>query len=313
MRRLFKNRWFYVTVASLLLGLQLVARFVMGLGELPVYIQSDVYEYVYAPGQDIWRFHNRIITNSIGLRSGEPKKSDAVRILKIGDSVINGGPHVDQDNLSTTILEKSLTGEFKQPVRVFNVSAQSWGPDNAFAFMKAHGDFDAKIFVLVFSSHDLHDNMHFKKVVGEHRAWPASQPWCALTDGLNRYFIPIVKGWFGAKTEEYDYLLGFNDSIINPGWQQFIEYTRNKGVKLIMYHHATLTELKNKSYDKYGIQLEEMLQKDSVEVIQGITAISDRICYRDDIHLNEKGHAQLAAVLNSVLKAEVAKILQTKE
>jgi hypothetical protein len=310
--KLFSRNALIVWFATLL-AVQLFARWYLGLGEIPVYVSNSAYEYIYAPNQNIYRFHNHIVTNSLGLRSGEPKKSDKIRILKIGDSVINGGPHVDQDNLSSKLLEDVLTKYFTKPVRVFNISAQSWGPDNAFAFIKQHGDFDAKIMVLVFSSHDLHDNMHFKKVVGEHRAWPDSQPWCALTDGFNRYLIPKVKGWFGGKPEEYDYLADFDDSKINPGWKQFMDYAKLKNIKLIVYHHATQDELQKKSYDKYGMQLEELLQKDSIPVIRGIERITDNTCYRDNIHLNEKGHHQLSEILKPVLIAETEKLLQIKD
>lgn len=296
--------------AAMFLFLQLLFKFYFGLGSLPIYIENPHYEYIYAPDQDLYRFHHHVKTNSLGLRCGEPKKSDRIRIIKFGDSVINGGPHVDQDNLSSSILEKELTQKFAAPVRVFNVSAQSWGPDNAFAFLKEHGDFDAKIFVLVFSSHDLHDNMHFKKVVGEHRAWPASQPWCALTDGINRYGIPKVKSWFGAKTEDYDYLFDFDDSKINTGWEDFIKYAQENNIHLITYVHATLDEIKNKSYDTYGQQLLQILDTNGVKVIRGIDRITSNQLYRDKIHLNEKGHQQLAKILQPYLEKAVDSLLK---
>lgn len=306
------NKWFYIVLLLLLVLAEVVLRFGAGLGNIPVYVNNKNYEYMYAPNQDLYRFHNHVKTNNLGLRSKEALKSDVIRILKFGDSVINGGPHVDQDNLSTTILENELTRKYQKPVRVFNISAQSWGPDNAFAFLKQHGHFGSRIFVLVFSSHDLHDNMHFKKVVGNHRAWPASQPWCAFTDGFNRYLIPKVKGWFGAETEDYNYLYDFNDTEINPGWKSFIDYSKENRIKLIVYLHATTDELGKKKYDKYGTELLDLLQSDSVTVIQGISEITSPTCYRDNIHLNEKGHAALAKVLEPILLKEIQNLSQSE-
>jgi hypothetical protein len=284
---------------------QLIAKYYFGLGSIPVYVQNKHYEYMYAPNQDLYRFGNHIVTNSLGMRSPEINKKDKMRILKIGDSVVNGGAHIDQDNLSSTLLTKQLTAAFNEPISVYNVSAQSWGPDNAFAFIKEHGDFDAKIFMLVFSSHDLHDNMHFKKVVGQHKAWPDSQPLCALTDAWTRYAWPKFKSIFGAKEQEYDYLFDFDDSKVNPGWHQFFEYCKSKKIKLLVYVHATKTEIKNKSYDKYGKKLLEMLESNHVKYIKGLDHITDLAAYRDEIHLNILGHKMLANVLFPELKNAV--------
>lgn len=294
-----------IVLLVLLLGAQLFAKYYFGLGDMPVYIKNQYYEYIYAPNQDVYRFHHHITTNAQSMRSKALSKKDRIRILKFGDSVLNGGVHVDQDRLSSTVLENNLSKEFQTPVRVLNISAQSWGPDNAFAYLKQHGRFDSGFFVLVFSSHDLHDNMHFKEVVGVHKAWPVSKPWCALTDGFNRYLVPKVKSWFGYAEEEYDYLMGFDDSKQNPGWQQFFDYTRQNGIKLLVYVHATQTELKNGRYDKYGTRLLQLLGENGIEYVEGIKKITDTACYRDLIHLNEKGHAKLAAALQPYLETYV--------
>ncbi|HYG52317.1 MAG TPA: hypothetical protein VD905_15510 [Flavobacteriales bacterium] len=296
-------------VALLLLVAQLIAKFWLGLGAIPVYLESETYEYMYAPNQDLYRFGNHVVTNSFGMRSPEPETGDVVRILKIGDSVINGGPHVDQDNLSSTILKKELQKVFHQKIGVYNISAQSWGPDNAFAFIKKHGHFNAGIFMLVFSSHDLHDNMHFKKVVGTHKAWPDVQPLCALTDAWSRYTWPKIKSLFGSESEEYDYLYGFDDSKRNPGWEQFFQYCNKNKIKLLVYVHATKSELKNQSYDKYGMDLLTLLDSNKVKYIKGIECIKDPAAYRDEIHLNAKGHDLLAKTLFPYLKTQVYELL----
>ena len=310
MKMQMKSRWrkwrkVLIVLLCLILAVQLYARFALGLGELPLFVENKYYEYEYAPSQDLYRFKNHFITNSLSMRSRELSKKDFIRILKFGDSVINGGAHIDHDRLSSTRLENDLTQKFQRQVRVLNISAQSWGPDNAFAYLEQHGNFNSKFFILVFSSHDLHDNMHFKKVVGVHSAWPEEQPWCALTDGISRYLMPKIKKLFGGKEEEYDYLIGFDDSKINPGWQRFIDYTQKNNIKLLVYVHATLKEIKDKSYDKYGLELIKMLENQKVSIIKGIDKLKDPECYRDAIHLNEKGHLQLTEILKPYLETYV--------
>jgi hypothetical protein len=306
MKRIVKGKLLIrlaILIIVAVIGFQLIAKFYLGLGSLPLYITHPKYEYIYAPNQNLYRFHNHIVTNEFSMRSKPLSKKDRLRILKIGDSVINGGAHVDQDNLSSSQLEKKLQIEFKDSVRVLNISAQSWGPDNAFAYIKENGNFNSKFFVLVFSSHDLHDNMHFKPVVGEHKAWPKDQPLCAFTDGFSRYFVPKVKSWFGSKDQEYDYLFDFDDSKLNPGWQQFFDYCKSNQIQLLVYVHATRSELKAKSYDKYGLQLIDMLKENNVLFIEGLNQITDTKAYRDEIHLNALGHDQLSDALYPYLQA----------
>jgi hypothetical protein len=296
------SRKFILFAVGLLLLCQLIAYFYLGLGSIPIYVENKYYEYIYAPNQDLHRFGNHIKTNSLGLRSPEFNKKDKIRILKIGDSVINGGAHVDQDNLSSSLLTKMLTQDLKKQIGVYNISAQSWGPDNAFEFIKQHGDFNANIFLLVFSSHDLHDNMHFKKVVGNHKAWPNAQPLCALTDAWYRYAWPKVKSFFGGKSDEYDYLFDFDNSKLNSGWKNFINYAAKNKIKLIVYLHPTKNELKNKSYDKYGKQIIQMLDSNNIQLIKGMELGMAPNSYRDMIHLNEQGHKDMAKGLSPILK-----------
>ena len=71
------NKWFRRSLwtVGVLLLLEIVARFVFGLGELPLYREHHAYEYFYKPNQEVYRFGNRIFTNSYGMRSPEPDKN----------------------------------------------------------------------------------------------------------------------------------------------------------------------------------------------------------------------------------------------
>lgn len=285
-----------------LLLTELLARFVFGLGQLPLYISDPDFEYIYAPGQNICRFGNRIQTNEFSMRSGSLSEKDSIRILKIGDSVINGGAHIDQDSLSSTLLEHRLSEEFHFPVRVLNISAQSWGPDNAFAYLKKYGDFEADMIVLVFSSHDLHDNMHHQPVVGQKLAWPNEQPLLAITDAWSRYIWPAVKTKLGYSSNEYDYFIGFDDSKINPGWGSFIRYCKEQQIPLLVYLHAEQEELVLGEYTNYGKEIMQMLSEDSIPCIRGMDYIKETSDYRDNIHLNEKGHRELSDALFPIIR-----------
>jgi hypothetical protein len=308
----WKSRQFKIVLLSiviLLVAFELIARFAIGLGDIPVYIEHPKYEYIYAPNQDVKRLGNRIVTNKHSMRSKPLKKTDKVRVLKIGDSVLNGGVHVDHDALSSSKLEKKVQKKHGKNVRVLNISAGSWGPDNAFAYIKEHGHFKASMMVLVFSSHDLFDKMHFQKVVGKHPAWPDSKPWLASTDAFSRVIWPKVKSWFVEPENEYAYLIGTDVSTNNPGWESFFEYAKANNIELLVYLHPTQAERKKGEYIKYGRILKNKFRLAGINCVFGLDHKMDASHYRDDIHLNEKGHKKLAEILYPAVNGHIKQAL----
>ncbi len=299
LKKIWAKKWLRLSLLSLFLILvagELFARFYLGLGDRPVYIEDADYEYIYAPNQNVKRFGNRIITNEHSMRSKPLSKKDGKRILLIGDSVVNGGAHVDQDDLLTTLLEEALSKK-ENNCRVLNISAGSWGPDNAFAYIKKHGHFNAKAIVLLFSSHDYNDNMHHRKVVGEHKNWPDSKPLLALTDGFNNYAWPKIKQAFGYENNEYAYLKGHDDSPVNSGWQDFFDYCDQHNIALKVYVHPEIDEIKQKQFFDKGQKLIQLLEAHDVDYINGLLHETNEQGYRDNIHLNGKGHHRLATIL----------------
>src|SRR5690606_4773773 len=119
-----------ITLLLVVTGTELVLRYAFGFCNAPLYVAHPQYEYMYAPKQEVIRFGNRIVTNSLSMRSKELSPADSIVVLLIGDSVVNGGSLTDQDSLASTLLENSLSTALQQSVRVLNISAGSWGPDN---------------------------------------------------------------------------------------------------------------------------------------------------------------------------------------
>lgn len=310
-KNLNKYKWikWLMIVLIILLICEIILRYFFGLGHLPVYVKSDRYEYFYAPNQSINRFGNKIITNEFGMRSGKVNKRKKV-ILEFGDSILNGGSHVDNNDLATFIEENELNKIYDNQYQILNISAQSWGVSNAFAFLKEHGDFNAEIILLVFSSHDLHDNMHFRDVVGIHSAWPDEQPLLALSDLLSRYIFPKVKQFVGL-SGEFDYLKGFDDSKINPGWQNFFSYCKIRNIPLIVYLHASKKELEDCKYDHRGNQIIQMCKSNNVILITDLSAMKkSQKAYIDDMHLNKEGHQIMSKLVLKTLIPLVSIIRQ---
>jgi hypothetical protein len=280
---------------------------IFGLGDLPVYIEDAAYEYIYAPNQDVKRFGNRIITNEFSMRSLPLSEKDQIRILKMGDSVINGGSQTDHVSLASSILEKHLSDEFQKNIRVLNVGANSWGPDNALAYIRKHGNLGASMLVLVFSSHDLYDHMHFQKVVGVNPSWPDKKPFCAISDAGGKYITPWFKQQF-LNHNSYDYL---NSSVqsdsVNPGWKGFFDYVRENNLSLLVYLHPATDELNRKEFDKRGKQIISMLEENQIQYLSGMEYESVD-GFRDQIHLNDSGQKVLAQALFKPLRAHIAEL-----
>jgi hypothetical protein len=292
-----------ISIWTISLGIvaELVLRFGFGLGSRPLYEQNDYFEYCLQANQDLSRYHNTYVTNGYGMRSKSISKSDKKRVLLFGDSVLNGGSKVSQEDLASSLLDDQLNAELEIAVNMCNISAGSWGVENAFQFLKTKIDFDFNAIVLVFSSHDYHDNMHHRPVVGIEPAWPNENTYTAIGDVWDNYLVPKMKGWFGYGG--YDYLEGFDDSAVNPGWINFIQYAKENEIPIIVYHHPEDYELKDKSWSENGQALQKLLIENSVQYIDGLD-VEKQSSYIDNIHLNKDGHELMA----SAIKKELLKL-----
>lgn len=294
----------------LLLLLELLLRFGWGIGNPPLYIADPDFEYIYAPNQNITRRGNRVITNARSMRSHPLRKDDRLRIMKIGDSVIHGGGATDHDSLASSRLEHTLSEHFQENIRVLNVSAGSWGPDNALAYLNRFGHFDSKILVMVFSSHDLKDRMTHYPIVGLDPGFPSQRPLLALQEIWDRKVAPKLKGEPEYDESAWNKLIRANADT-NEGWQGLIDYGQSNAMEIIVYLHPTQQELKAGEFDTNGKYLLQWLNSQRISVLTGFGQMKGW-GYRDDIHLNSQGQAMLYQGLLEPLKSKVASQLNVK-
>jgi hypothetical protein len=286
---------------------ELALRLIWGFGTPVLYVANKNYEYSYAPGQDVRRYGNHILTNSYGMRFEEPTSKDSVRVLYLGDSVINGGSHSDQDELSSTLLSNELSAKLQKKVNVMNISAGSWGPDNAAAFLDEHGYFDADAMVIIFSSHDAFDNMTFEPVVGRNVNYPDTKPLCAISEVIMRYLLPMAGNILGVSAYSQEKLMiNRQRKVFNKGWKSLIDKAAEKNIPVIAVLHAEKNELKEQHYNRYGRMIIDSLKTRNVPVYTDLEwGISNKE-YRDFIHLNAQGQAfhteKLVPVLTTVLR-----------
>ena len=310
---------------------EIVLRYKYGFCNAPLYISDPDFEYIYAPNQKLKRFGNIIRTNSLSMRSSEVSVNDSLVILLIGDSVINGGNLTDHDSIATTMLEKRFLKAFGKKVRILNISAGSWGPDNIAAYLKRYGTFRAKLICLVTSSHDAHDIMSHQSPVGIDPNMPDKQYKVALVELWERY------GWLvkyeimihlfppeNEKPEEVKSNIKIDsastsagisvkeDSIqqvklneagirkpgvgFNPGYEQILSIAKADSIPLIIYLHPEISEVELGRFNDQGEEIMQFAKQNDIPLINEFDLGISLKYYRDmdTIHYNNKGQSFLA-------------------
>ncbi len=304
-----KVAWCIIFILLAAIGSELFLRFRYGFCQAPLYVSDPDFEYIYAPGQQVIRFGNRVMTNRFSMRSEEVSPADTTAILLLGDSVVNGGSLTDHDSLASTILEKRLSASLRQVVRVLNISAGSWGPDNAAAYLKKYGLFQADLICLVTSSHDAHDNMVHDDVVGLDTNLPAVQyPW-ALEELWKRYIYPrYIKN---NSRFDISYAPALPDAQpgirkdgegFNPGYAQLAGLARAHQVPFLIYLHPETYEIEAGKYNGQGDEIIGFATRDSIRLVRELDLGILPAYYRknDHIHYNARGQKFLADKLYPV-------------
>jgi hypothetical protein len=311
---------FLILIVILAITAELVLRYKFGFCNSPLYVSDPDFEYVYAPNQDVKRFGYVLRTNSFSMRNEEVLPTDSLVILLIGDSVVNGGSLTDQDSIASTLLEKRFLKDFNKRVRVLNISAGSWGPDNVAAFLKKYGTFKAKLMCLVTSSHDAHDIMSHHNLVGVDPGWPDKQYKVALYELWDRYrwiFFYYMNTWFFAPTVDQDDARQIADSIkkdsvkkeelndagirkpgigFNPGYDQLYEIAKKDSIPLFIYLHPETSEIELGHFNDQGDEIIAYAKARNIRLINEFDLGINAKYYRkmDVVHFNSQGQLFLA-------------------
>ncbi len=290
MKRMKFIKYTTICVVFLLVFTELILRFYFGFCDAVLMKEDFAFEYIAQPNQDRYRFRKHIRYNEFSMRSDTVRKS-SLKILGFGDSVINGGTLTDQDSMATTKLSKSLSSLFERDVQVLNISAGSWGPDNCAAYLTKYGDFNAKLILLVVSSHDAYDNMDFGKIVGVSTSFPDKQYLLAVYELLDRYIKPRI---FGQVNSEE---LGINkrktDDKFNSGFEKIYNYAQQKNIPLILYLHPEKGEVQQKKYNEQGEEIIKYAEQNKITLIKELECGITESDFRDDMHLNDSGQRKM--------------------
>ena len=280
------KRWRYILIIIVFVFVigELVGRY-YGLCSYPLYIESDEYEYIHAPNQDLMIYGNHFITNEYSMRSAPiDLEKDTSVVLLIGDSVINGGNLTDHEDLASTILEKRLSKHFGKSIRVLNISAGSWGPDNGAAYVKKHGMFNADVIVLVVNSGDAYDNMTFEGLLGQHISHPKKQ----VPFAWNKLYAKVVN-WLNPPPFKET-----TDLRFNTGFDFFVKKSNENNIPIIIYLHAVKREIKRNNYYKQGKKIINFCEVNRIPLVKELDLVVGQSHLLDHIHYNKQGQQFLA-------------------
>ncbi|MPR36789.1 hypothetical protein [Salmonirosea aquatica] len=290
----------FIFLVLILGAAEVFLRYKYGFLNAPLYISDPDFEYIYAPNQEVYRFGNRIQTNEFSMRNDPILPTDTTVILLVGDSVVLGGSLTDNDSLASTLLEKRLFRTLNRRVRVLNIAAGSWGPDNVAAYLKKFGLFNADLICLVASSHDVHDIMTHADVVGKDLNLPDKQYDWALQELWVKYIYPIFlrehlesHASFAprAAPAQGPTTIHKNGVGFNPGFGELATMAKQAGIPFFILLHPEISEVEFGNYDGEGRQIIQFAQRDSIRLIKELDLGISTAYYRkhDTIHYNSEG------------------------
>ncbi len=306
---ILRNYFKYGLISFLIFGFsfEIIAKYVIGLGNPPIYIAHKSIEYELAPNQNLRRFHRHIKINSYGMRSDElSQNKKKKRLLVYGDSVIWGGSITDQKNLSTEFL-KRLIEKNNYNYEIGNVSAGSWGPGNWLAHANERGIYGADIVILVVSSHDWLDNPTYKSLKNN-IYMPTKKPNFASEELIKRYIFPKIKNIFYSKNKSKGERIIINSQKALDDLKKFINIVREKGADIVVVQFWDKDEF-NENEPKQGYKkIKKVLKENKVKKIDNIITFkkcskNSRDLYFDNIHpFTKLGQKCLGDVLFEALQ-----------
>lgn len=273
-----------VSFWSLVVG-ELFCRYYLGLGTPPLSVPHPTIEYLFAPDQDLMRFGNRIVYNHWSMRNEQIswfRFTNQSRTMVVGDSVVNGGSLSDHSRLATTILTNDNA-------LYMNVSAGGWGPANELAYLKTFGFFDAKTLIIVLSGHDEGDLPTFAPL--DPRTTPQKYPW-AIEEAFLRY-LPRYLPWGKTKTKILTTTPKRGRIDLSP-LIAMIKLAKHEGIAVCVVLHHTRSDRKAGVEHKGLVAMRLIAEEEQTRVVDDREYLDPATSYRDDIHINDKGQAELA-------------------
>ncbi len=302
---------FFVIIGILILLLAMLEiglRVSIGFGNPLIYVADPEIGYLLAPNQRVWRFGNRVEINEYSMRSPSLLNlAPDLRILLLGDSVLNGSWWTDQNETISAVVTRILLTTNSPKIEVLNISANGWSPRNELAYLKKFGCFQAQILVLLLNTDDLFGTAPTSMPVGNDRYYPSQKPALAILEAATRFLPYAPPPEMAIVNAEGGDRVGFNLAAI----EEIYHITQAQNISLKIALTPLWHEVTNQTKD-YEITARSRLVKFTQE--QGIAYLdflpifqshSDpQTLYHDQIHLSPLG--------NKLVGTEISKLIVEK-
>ncbi|HEY9820749.1 MAG TPA: SGNH/GDSL hydrolase family protein [Candidatus Sericytochromatia bacterium] len=197
--KFLRKYWIPTSIIAALIVIELALRLVFGLGN-PVLIQADADTgYRVRPNQTVFRFGKKAEYNQYSQRSATitaNKPQGTLRILMIGDSILNGGNLADQAQTISELLKAQLAAS-RQPTEVLNASTASWAIENRLGYLRKFGTFESDVVIVQIGTDDLTQPTSTSAGVEHNPAYPTQAPLLAIQEVLTRYAWPKLASLIG--------------------------------------------------------------------------------------------------------------------
>ncbi|MEB3278159.1 MAG: SGNH/GDSL hydrolase family protein [Lyngbya sp.] len=304
--------------AGLLILTEIGLRIIFGFGNPLIYQADEDIGYLLVPNQKTRRFGNRIEINEYSMRSSPiatVPDSTTLRILLLGDSIVNGGWWTDQSDLISEMLTQQLQQTLgkntpRPRVEVLNVAANSWGPPNQLAYLRKFGTFEVAYLILIINTDDLFTKPPNPEVVGSDRNYPDHQPVLALLEVLNRFRSPGQPPATSSQPQpQPDDPVGYNLKAI----EEIRAIATQQEIPFLLAMTPLLREIGNPGPRDYEIKarqrLTELTQSQQIPYIDFLTLFNStpepETLYRDHIHLSVKGNQFVTQKLTQTLQEQM--------
>jgi lysophospholipase L1-like esterase len=219
----------------------------LGFGN-PALLQTDANAgYIFAPNQVVYRFGNRLEYNQFSQRSEQidsAKPEGNLRILMIGDSVLNGNNTTDQKETIPELFEARLLG-IKKQVEVLNASAGSWGIGNQLGYIRKFGTFESDAVVLQIGTHDLLQPPSSIPGVGNHPRMLNRKPLLAIQEVFEKYVMPQLSSVFVSNSPAAGVPVSESQRFMEnmQRFEQIVALVRAKNIPLFVLYTCDRADL----------------------------------------------------------------------
>ncbi len=296
---------------------EMTLRLGFGLGN-PALVQADDQTgYRFQPNQNLWRFGKRIVYNQYSQRSDpiQPDKPPrTLRILMVGDSVLNGGNPIDQSQIISEILKERLN-QSDDTVEVLNASSGSWGLGNQWGYLQKFGLFESDLVILQIGVHDLLQPTSTSEAVGS-IYFPDQRPFLAISEAWYRYAWPRISGHLRLNTPSSEIpqiqrspedQFAENMAI----FRQMVGKIRSENIPvMVLFTPNHFDLIPSVQIPPYQPEFFLILQSEKIPVIDVYQAWSKLspstidTFFRDSVHLNEIGNEAVVGLICDYLPSE---------